>query len=176
VGVEPGGDRGGSMPVERLMRAWALTGAVRGKKVRTTVPDPDGARAPDLVNASSRRVRRIGCGWRISPTCRPGLARCTPRSPLMCSPGKSSAGQRAPPKRPAWFWTRLRGGYAGETTGHRTGKTSMFTILCPEPVHAVPVHAAFNRFGCRCLDRHRRRRPQQRTRGITHRLVQNRAD
>jgi putative transposase len=35
--------------VERLMRAVGLVGAVRGKKVRTTVPDPDGARAPDLV-------------------------------------------------------------------------------------------------------------------------------
>jgi len=39
----------GRCRVERLMRALGLTGAVRGKKVRTTVPDPDGARAPDLV-------------------------------------------------------------------------------------------------------------------------------
>jgi putative transposase len=35
--------------VERLMRELGLAGAVRGKKVRTTVPDPSAERAPDLV-------------------------------------------------------------------------------------------------------------------------------
>ena len=35
--------------VERLMRQAGLAGAVRGKKVRTTVPDPSHERAPDLV-------------------------------------------------------------------------------------------------------------------------------
>jgi putative transposase len=35
--------------VERLMRELGLSGAVRGKKVRTTVPDPSAERAPDLV-------------------------------------------------------------------------------------------------------------------------------
>jgi putative transposase len=35
--------------VERLMRALGLTGAVRGKKVRTTVADPDGVHAADVV-------------------------------------------------------------------------------------------------------------------------------
>jgi transposase InsO family protein len=35
--------------VERLMRELGLAGAVRGKKVRTTVPDPTAERAPDLV-------------------------------------------------------------------------------------------------------------------------------
>ena len=39
----------GRCRVERLMRALGLAGAVRGKKVRTTVSDPDGIRAPDLV-------------------------------------------------------------------------------------------------------------------------------
>jgi putative transposase len=39
----------GRCRVERLMRALGLVGAVRGKKVRTTVSDPDGVRAPDLV-------------------------------------------------------------------------------------------------------------------------------
>jgi putative transposase len=39
----------GRCRVERLMRELGLVGAVRGKKVRTTVPDPDAARAPDLV-------------------------------------------------------------------------------------------------------------------------------
>ncbi|MDQ4091968.1 MAG: hypothetical protein M3143_00635 [Actinomycetota bacterium] len=35
--------------MERLMRTLGLAGAVRGKKVRTTVSDPDGVRAADLV-------------------------------------------------------------------------------------------------------------------------------
>ena len=35
--------------VERLMRELGLHGATRGKKVRTTVPDPGAERAPDLV-------------------------------------------------------------------------------------------------------------------------------
>jgi putative transposase len=36
--------------VERLMRAEGLQGVRRGKVKRTTVPDPDGAGAPDLVD------------------------------------------------------------------------------------------------------------------------------
>lgn len=35
--------------VERLMRELGITGAVRGRKVVTTIPDPAAARAPDLV-------------------------------------------------------------------------------------------------------------------------------
>jgi putative transposase len=36
--------------VERLMRRLGITGAVRGKTVRTTIQDPGGVRAADLVN------------------------------------------------------------------------------------------------------------------------------
>jgi putative transposase len=36
--------------IERLMRADGLTGAVRGKVKRTTIPDPAAQRARDLVN------------------------------------------------------------------------------------------------------------------------------
>jgi putative transposase len=39
----------GRCRVERLMRRMGLVGVVRGKTVRTTVPDKDGARAADLV-------------------------------------------------------------------------------------------------------------------------------
>lgn len=39
----------GRCRVERLMRDRGLTGAVRGKTVRTTVSDPAGVRAADLV-------------------------------------------------------------------------------------------------------------------------------
>jgi putative transposase len=43
-GIEVGRGR-----VERLMRRLGLVGALRGKTVRTTVADPDGVRAADLV-------------------------------------------------------------------------------------------------------------------------------
>jgi putative transposase len=36
--------------VDRLMRALGLAGVVRGRRVRTTVPAADGARAADLLN------------------------------------------------------------------------------------------------------------------------------
>jgi putative transposase len=36
--------------VERLMRDLGITGAVRGKRVVTTIPDPSAARAPDLLD------------------------------------------------------------------------------------------------------------------------------
>ena len=36
--------------IERLMRETGITGAVRGKKVITTIADPSAARAPDLVD------------------------------------------------------------------------------------------------------------------------------
>ncbi|WP_158702054.1 IS3 family transposase [Kitasatospora sp. MMS16-BH015] len=36
--------------IERLMRDLGITGAVRGKRVVTTVPDPSAERAPDLVD------------------------------------------------------------------------------------------------------------------------------
>ncbi|MFC8717080.1 IS3 family transposase [Kitasatospora sp. NPDC057198] len=36
--------------IERLMRELGITGAVRGKRVVTTVPDPSAERAPDLVD------------------------------------------------------------------------------------------------------------------------------
>ena len=43
------GIRVGRCRVERLMRALGLTGALRGKTIRTTVSDPDAERATDLV-------------------------------------------------------------------------------------------------------------------------------
>jgi putative transposase len=43
------GIRVGRCRVERLMSDLGLVGALRGKTVRTTVPDPDAGRAADLV-------------------------------------------------------------------------------------------------------------------------------
>jgi putative transposase len=57
------GQRVARCTVERLMRGAGLTGAVRGKKVRTTVPDPGHERAGDRVNRdfSAERPNRTWC-------------------------------------------------------------------------------------------------------------------
>ncbi|MFD3458045.1 IS3 family transposase [Streptomyces sp. NPDC058691] len=50
--------------VERLMRQAGLTGAVRGRRIRTTTPGKDGRRAGDLVNRDFEPFRvwcRAGC-------------------------------------------------------------------------------------------------------------------
>jgi putative transposase len=36
--------------VARLMRSEGMRGITRAKKIRTTTPNPDGVRAPDLLN------------------------------------------------------------------------------------------------------------------------------
>ena len=46
----PAGPQVARCTVERLMRELGITGAVRGKKIVTTVPDPAAERAPDLVD------------------------------------------------------------------------------------------------------------------------------
>jgi putative transposase len=43
--------------IERLKRAHGWRGAIRGRRVRTTVPDPAAARAPDLVRRQFRASR-----------------------------------------------------------------------------------------------------------------------
>ena len=43
--------------VERLKRAHGWRGATRGRRVRTTVPDPAAARAPDLVRRQFKAPR-----------------------------------------------------------------------------------------------------------------------
>ncbi|CAN5703559.1 hypothetical protein BH11ACT6_BH11ACT6_17310 [soil metagenome] len=49
--------------VARHMRAAGITGVRRGKRVRTTKPDPTAARHPDLVKrGTSPRPHRISCG------------------------------------------------------------------------------------------------------------------
>ena len=44
------GETAGRDQVERVMKSLGIAGAVRGRRVRTTRPDPAAGRAPDLVN------------------------------------------------------------------------------------------------------------------------------
>ncbi len=79
--------------VERLMAKDGLKGAVRGKKLRTTIPDGQSTRAPDLVDRDFKASARTGCGSPISRMCRRGRGRCMSRSRSTCSPGGSWAGR-----------------------------------------------------------------------------------
>ncbi|MEE1807662.1 IS3 family transposase [Streptomyces sp. BE133] len=54
--------------VERLMRELGITGAVRGKRVITTIPGGQVQRAPIWSTATSSPPLRTGAGWRTSPT------------------------------------------------------------------------------------------------------------
>jgi putative transposase len=57
------GIRIGRKRVARLMSQAGLAGVSR-RKFATTTAKGDGRQAPDLVDATSRRKRLIGCGWR----------------------------------------------------------------------------------------------------------------
>ena len=79
--------------VERLMAREGLKGAVRGKKRRTTIPDGQSTRAPDLVDRDFKARPRTACGYRTSRMCRRGQGRCMSRSRSTCSPAASWAGR-----------------------------------------------------------------------------------
>ena len=63
--------------VARLMRSVGLQGIIRGKPIRTTIPDKTAPSPLDRVNASSRLLRRTGSGFRISPMSPPGRVSST---------------------------------------------------------------------------------------------------
>jgi len=63
--------------VARLMRAMGLQGVVRGKKVRTTIPNPAAACPLDRVNRQFKAPVRTPCGSATSLTSRPGSASST---------------------------------------------------------------------------------------------------
>lgn len=58
--------------IERLMRSLGLQGAVRGRKCRTRSPTTVLNDRSIASSGSSRRVVPMSCGWRTSPTLRPG--------------------------------------------------------------------------------------------------------
>ncbi|WSJ89904.1 IS3 family transposase [Streptomyces sp. NBC_01304] len=79
---------------ERLMLEIGIIGAVRGKKVITTMPDPAAARAPTAWTAGSSLRRRTAPGWSTSRTSPPGRAWSMSPSLLIRSRATSSAGPR----------------------------------------------------------------------------------
>jgi putative transposase len=121
----------GRCRVERLMRALGLAGAVRGKKVRTTVPDPDGVRAADLVKRqfTAGAPNRL---WVADFTYVSTWAGTVYTAFAIDVFSRKIVGwKRACPKRPAWSWTRSRWGSTRETTGEAIGKASSFIIPMP---------------------------------------------
>jgi len=83
--------------VERLMRALAIKGVVRGRKVVTTNPDMSLPCPEDKVNrlfkaANSRLVGQTSCGFQTLPVCPPGRAPFTWRLSSRFSQGGSQAG------------------------------------------------------------------------------------
>ena len=79
--------------VERLMGKDGLQGAVRGKKLRTTISTGNQPAHRTSWTVTSKRPLRTGCGSPISRMCRRGRGRCMSRSRSTCSPGGSWAGR-----------------------------------------------------------------------------------
>ncbi|MEY9988335.1 transposase InsO family protein [Streptomyces sp. V4I8] len=91
--------------VERLMRELGIAGAVRGKRVITTIPDPNAERAPDLVDRDfvARAPNRCWVADFTHVKTFSGVVYIafvwTP------SPAGSSAGPPPSPRKPGSSWT-----------------------------------------------------------------------
>lgn len=111
--------------VERLMRELGITGAVRGRKVITTITDQAAERAPDLSTATSSPVPPTAAGSPTSRTSPPGTGSSTSPSSWTPSPVASPAGPPLPPRRPGSSWTPWRWRCGSATgTDSRTHKAS----------------------------------------------------
>lgn len=97
--------------IERLMRELGLAGAVRVKKVITTVSDPAASRARDLVDRDFLAQAPTAAGSRTSPTSPPGPVSSTSRSSLTPSPAASSAGPQPRPTHTELVLTALEMGF-----------------------------------------------------------------
>lgn len=94
--------------VERVMRELGLTGAVRGKKVITTIPDGSVERAPDLLDRKFVASAPNRCWVADFTYVRPGPGSFTSPSSSTRSYGGSQAGQPRTPRRPNLSWTYWR--------------------------------------------------------------------
>src|SRR4051812_40478679 len=106
------------------MRELGLVGAVRGKKVRTTVPDPDADRAPDLVKRqfTAGAPNRLWVADFTYVSTWAGTVYTAFTIDVFSE--RSSAGKQACPRRPASSWTRSRWGSRSETTENKPGKAN----------------------------------------------------
>ncbi len=78
--------------VARLMRRLGLAGVVRGRSVRTTIPDPAAACPLDRVNRQFKAPRPNALWVSDFTYVATWSASCTWPSSSMCSPGASSVG------------------------------------------------------------------------------------
>ena len=106
------------------MRELGIAGAVRGKKVVTTLADPAAERAPDLVDRNFVAGAPNRC-WVADFTHVKTWSGVVYVAFVVdtYSPGASSAGQPRPPRKPglSWTpWTRLCGS-ATETDSPTSG-------------------------------------------------------
>ena len=76
IALKREGEAVGKGRVQRLMREAEIQGAKRrGKAWRTTKPDPEAQRRPDLVERDFSAEAPTGSGSATSPTCAPGRGR-----------------------------------------------------------------------------------------------------
>ena len=162
--------------VERLMRESGIAGAVRGKRVITTIPDGSGRAGPGPGGPELQsRARRTAAGWPTLRTSPPGPGSSTSRSSWTPSPAGSSAGPPPPRGRPGSSWTLWRWPFGSATATEfplPAGRVDT-SQRCGQPVHQFPAGRAPGRSRHRGLDRLRRRCIRQRTDGEHDRPVQN---
>ena len=92
--------------VERLMKRLGLEGVRRGRKLRTTIPDPAIPCPLDHVNRKFRADRPNQLWVSDFTLCRPGRGGYMWLLSSMCLPGASWAGESASPCRRISFWMR----------------------------------------------------------------------
>lgn len=94
--------------VERLMREIGITGAVRGKKVITTITAPAAERAPDLLDRDFIATAPNRC-WVADFTHVATWSGIVYVAFVVTrSHGASSAGRHPPPRKPNSSWTNWR--------------------------------------------------------------------
>ncbi len=101
--------------VERLMAELGLEGVIRGRRRRTTVPEPSPPGRRTWSTVTSPRAGPTSSGWPTRPMSAPGQAGCTWRSSWTSSPGRSSDGRSRTTCGPNFRWKpwRWRCGNAG---------------------------------------------------------------
>jgi hypothetical protein len=133
--------------VKRLMREHGIQGAKRrGKPWRTTVPDPDAARRPDLVERDFTATgpdQLYVADFRI---CAAGKACCSSRSSSTSTAAASSAGSS--PRTCAPRWSATRCGWPS-APAHDTAPTSSSYITAT----GLAIHGSGLRPGPRRLRR-----------------------